>query len=52
MDPELKWLALTMGQQVYCRELILAIFIFPSQNNNNVQGVLGVLQSCENVGNF
>jgi hypothetical protein len=36
---------------VSCQESFLAIVIFPSKNNNNVQHVIGVLQSCENIGN-
>ncbi len=36
-----------------CMEIdTVAIVVFPSQNNNNVRRVVGVLQSCENVGIF
>jgi hypothetical protein len=33
---------------LYCCESILAIVIFPSQNNNIVQCVFGVLRPCGN----
>ncbi len=36
----------------YHRESILAVVVFPSQNNNNVQPLFGVLQSYGNVDNF
>ncbi len=42
---------LTMND-LYRRELILAIIVFPSQNNNNVQRVFSVLLSCKNVENL
>jgi hypothetical protein len=37
---------------LYRRESILAIVVFPSQNNNNLQCVFGVLQLCETLNIF